>query len=49
LPPVGGRVVVVRGEHKNAVGSLLLRDSDRNVAQVQLVEDLSLIKLRYDE
>jgi hypothetical protein len=47
LPPVGGRVVVVRGQHKNAVGNLLLRDSDKNVAQVQLVEDLSLIQLRF--
>ena len=49
LPKRGGRVIVVKGEHRGEVAQLIERHSDSGEATVQLSDDLSMRTLMMDE
>jgi len=48
LPKVGGRVRVLRGEHKGTVGALVERNSDTSMALVQ-TEDSDMLRISFDD
>jgi hypothetical protein len=48
LPKVGGRVRVLRGEHKGVIGALVERNSDTSMALVQ-TEDSDMLRISFDD
>ncbi|KAJ7563410.1 hypothetical protein O6H91_03G109000 [Diphasiastrum complanatum] len=48
LPKKGGRVVVVGGKHRGLLGKLLERNSDREVALVQMEESFEMVTISLD-
>jgi len=49
VPPVGGHVVILRGERRREKGVILERDSHRNKVVVQLEEELDVIMMKMDD
>jgi len=49
LPKRGAVVCVVRGERRGEKGRLLLRDSERNRATVQMLDDMAVEAFRFEE
>ena len=49
LPKVGGKAVVLAGEHRNAKGHLLERDSRRSRGVIQVFEDMNVLTLSLDD
>ena len=49
LPKVGGKVIVLTGNHRGAKGQLLERDSSKNRGVLQVYEDQSVLTLSLDD
>jgi len=48
LPKAGGRVRIVRGEHKGVTGALIERNSEHAIALVQ-TEDSEMLRISFDD
>jgi len=49
LPKTGGLVVILRGEHKGQRGTLMRKNKKKQTADVQLLEDLTIVNMDYDD
>lgn len=49
VPQAGGRVKIVRGEHRGSVGRVMERDRARQKVHVHLEDDLEVATVGFDD